>query len=342
MFPGSLSLRYADSAYVVADSLGQLQKKCRALVLVAAEYDIPLSASSVEVLAAGDVECSITLENGNTFAQTATLKVLGVQVDSGGSTRTAKEKASVVWFRNREWSSCRHVPLIPRANRDVDELPNPRGTLAACHDPLCAHRWQALAGVVPGGDPCRLRNCSPATGPGPRQLAPGPDGFPSRCRQAVGGQPLAACLGGCQASLLSLTLALVPLRASFSVYADARSPRMGCVGVGRACVPSPTNNVLVVQSSWFHPCRVWQRLRVIQGLIWGVCIAKAHRFRVGVAWANAQPRLALRAVRRIKCAIRRPRHQRRRVSRRSPRLRPARTPQISQTTPRSPPRSRPR
>lgn len=86
-----------------------------------ASYGIPFSVSSLEVLCSGGGEVAISLESGDAFRRTCQLKVLGIQVDAGGTTQRAmyarELAASRVGFQNDHWFECQQVPIRARLDR---------------------------------------------------------------------------------------------------------------------------------------------------------------------------------------------------------------------------------
>lgn len=75
----------------------------RALVDAAAEYGIPFSSGSLEILQIGGGTSHITLADGRSFANRPQVKVLGVTVGSRGSTMAAvlarEHAARGVWLK---------------------------------------------------------------------------------------------------------------------------------------------------------------------------------------------------------------------------------------------------
>lgn len=63
----------------------------------------------------------LSLEAGDIFAQTSTVKVLGVYVDGGDANRADMDNrsnaAQAVWFGNHGWLRCSRVPLTSEVGR---------------------------------------------------------------------------------------------------------------------------------------------------------------------------------------------------------------------------------
>lgn len=106
---------YAENVYFIADDQVKSQNRCRTSVSSAAEYGIPFSEDSWEILHMDGGDVGISLQDGKSFALKPCLSVLGVALDKDGGAPTAisarAEVATGVWFRHRKWLCCRRAPL---------------------------------------------------------------------------------------------------------------------------------------------------------------------------------------------------------------------------------------
>lgn len=83
-------LWYAESAFVIADSPVKLQDRCRTLVSSASEHWLQFADSLfLEYLRPKNRDGSVDLIDGRCFTPESAIKILGVVVDSKGSTQIA-------------------------------------------------------------------------------------------------------------------------------------------------------------------------------------------------------------------------------------------------------------
>lgn len=73
----------------------------RALERCGKEFGVPLSVSSFKVLSSTGEDVAISLANGDPFHSTSHMKVIGIQIDAGGTTHMALHarelEATKVW-----------------------------------------------------------------------------------------------------------------------------------------------------------------------------------------------------------------------------------------------------
>lgn len=147
------------------------QQRCCAVVAIAAQYRIPFSASFLEVLAAGEVECTISLETTS-----SPLEVQGLRNGGGCSARAAMDTrinvAHAVWSGNHGWFRC-HSVSCPRDW--------PSSTLRLQVPSFCAARGRTLSTAV--WKKCQtlggiwLRSMIPYAQPRGKPWHPGRPGF---------------------------------------------------------------------------------------------------------------------------------------------------------------------
>lgn len=94
---------YGDNSYVITGSYVRLQARCRALLRAAAEYGLPFSDDSLEVIARSGGDGYITLEGRPMFRSKEAPQSPRVTMDSKGGTAAA--------IMAREWAGGRAITL---------------------------------------------------------------------------------------------------------------------------------------------------------------------------------------------------------------------------------------